>query len=93
MARGRTTNHVCVSRRSFVIHLPRRVRGRRVLLATVRVGCGRAKTVRGRRLATRIRLTGLRRTTVRVRIVSRLAGGRRVTTVRTYRTCATRRGR
>jgi pimeloyl-ACP methyl ester carboxylesterase len=80
----------CVSRRSFVIHLPRRVHGRRVRSARVSVGGGRARTVRGRALATRISLAGLRPGRFRVRIVSRLAGGRTAVTTRTYRTCAPR---
>jgi len=90
-AKGRSTRRVCASRRSFVIHLPHRIHGRRVLRATVRVGHGRTRTVRGRRLALRISLTGRPAQRVRVRIVSRLTGGRRAVAVRTYRTCARRR--
>lgn len=86
-----TTKVTCLSRRSFVIHLPSRVRGRRVTSARVSVNGARARTVRGRRLATRISLAGIRAGRVRVRIVSRLAGGRKVTRTRTYRTCAPRR--
>jgi predicted esterase len=85
---GRT--RVCASRRGFVIHLPRRVHGRRVLRATVRVGTAKARTVRGKRLALRISLRGRPKQRVRVRIVSRLAGGRRAVTTRTYRTCVRR---
>ncbi|HEY3021437.1 MAG TPA: hypothetical protein VGJ32_14665 [Solirubrobacteraceae bacterium] len=78
----------CVSRRSFVIHLARRIHGRRVVSARVSVGGGRARTVRGRRLAMRISLRGQKAGRVRVRIVSRLSNGRTVRTTRTYRTCA-----
>jgi len=45
--------------------------------------------VRGRRLAVRISLKGARAGRVKVRIVSRLASGRTVTSTRTYRTCVT----
>jgi hypothetical protein len=86
---GRT--RVCVSRRSFVIHLPRRVRGRRVTRTTVRVGSGRARTTRRRAL--RISLKGRPKQRVRVRIVSRLTNGRRATQVRSYRTCTRRASR
>jgi hypothetical protein len=80
------TAHVCVSRRSLVIHLPRRAHGRRVTRTSVRVGSGRARTVRGGTI--RISLKGHPRQRVRVRIVSRLSNGRRATRVRSYRTCA-----
>jgi hypothetical protein len=90
-AKGRSTVRVCASRRSFVIHLARRLHGRRVVRATVRVGSAKARTVRGKRLALRISLRGRPASRVRVRIVSRLSTGRRVTTVRTYLTCARRR--
>jgi hypothetical protein len=90
-AKGRSTLRVCASRRSFVIHLARRLHGRRVVRATVRVGSAKARTVRGKRLALRISLRGRPASRVRVRIVSRLSNGRRVTTVRTYLTCARRR--
>ena len=90
VASGKTTIG-CVSRRSFVIHLARRIHGRRVVSARVSVGGGRARTVRGERLVLRISLRGLEAGRVRVRIVSRLSNGRRVTTTRTYRTCGRKR--
>lgn len=72
----------CVSRRSFTIRLSRRLRS-----ATVYVAGRRVRTLRGRRLRAHVRLTGLPRGTYRVRVVGRTRGGRRVTSVRTYRTC------
>jgi hypothetical protein len=86
-AKGRSSVG-CVSRRSFVIHLPKRLRGRRVVSARVSVNGRSARPVRGRTLRTRISLKGVRKGRARVRIVSRLTNGRHVTTLRTYRTCA-----
>jgi hypothetical protein len=87
---GRTTV-ACTSRRSLVLHLPRRIRGHRVTSARVSVGGAKARTVRGRRLTLRISLRERPAGRVRVRITSRLANGRRVLATRTYRTCARRR--
>ena len=83
----------CVSRRSFVIHVPRRVRGHTVRSARVTVDGAHPRTVRGRSLATRISLRGLPRGRFRVRIVARLSTGRRVALTRRYRTCAPKRKR
>src|SRR4051812_19964826 len=93
-ARGRSTVRTCLSRRSFVIHLARRLHGRRVVSARVSVAGSRARSVRGKRLALRISLRGRPRSRVVVRIVSRLSNGRKVVSRRAYRTCtAKKRGR
>ena len=93
-ARGHSSTRTCLSRRSFVIHLARRIHGRRVVSARVSVAGGRARSVRGKRLALRISLRGRPRSRVLVRIVSRLTNGRRVVSKRAYRTCtAKKRGR
>jgi hypothetical protein len=76
----------CLSRRSFVVRLPRRARRARVYVNGKRV-----KTLHGRRLRARVDLRGVRRGTVRVRIVAVTARGRRVVSTRTYHTCARRR--
>ena len=81
----------CVSRRRFAIHPPRRLRGRRVVASRVFVSAKRVR-VRGRkRPRAVVDLRGRRSGRFTVRIVSRLATGRRVTTRRAYRTCARRR--
>lgn len=81
-----TPAHACVSRRRFTLHLDRRLRS-----ATVRVA-GRVVAVRrGRRIRVPIDLRGLPRGSFRVRITGRTRTGRRVTSVRTYRTCGARR--
>jgi hypothetical protein len=79
---GAAARRRCVSRRSFVIHLPRRMRSARVT-----VGGRRIKVVRGSRLRARVNLRGRRRGTVVVRIVGRTRSGRRVVQTRRYRTC------
>ena len=52
----------------------------------------RSRTLRGRRSAVRVKLTGRARGTVRIRLVIRTRGGRTVRDSRRYKTC-TRRGR
>jgi pimeloyl-ACP methyl ester carboxylesterase len=88
--RAGRTKVACLSRRSLVLHLPHTVRGRHVRSARVRVGDGKARTVRGPRLALRISLRGRPAGRVRVRITSRLADGRRAVATRTYRVCVKR---
>ena len=84
-----TSRAGCVRGRSLVIRLRRRARGHRVVSTRVRVGAREAKTFTGRRA--RISLRGFKPgRRVRVRIVSRLAGGGKVRAVRTYRICRTR---
>jgi hypothetical protein len=80
------TPHACASRRSFAVTLRGAVR------ATVFVDGrerGGARRVRGGRV--RVDLRGRRAGRVMVRIVGRTRAGRRVMTVRVYRTCARRR--
>lgn len=82
---GLPSSRKCVSRRRFTIRLSRRLRS-----ATVYVAGREVSTLRGRRLRARVSLEGLPRGTFRVRIVGRTKAGRRVTSVRTYRTCRPR---
>lgn len=72
----------CVSKRRFTIRLRERLRSARVTVD------GRpARVLRGRRLRAVIDLRGLPAKTVRVRIVARSTSGRRIVSVRRYRTC------
>lgn len=82
-----TPPKACTSRRRIVLRLPRTLR-----TATVFVAGRKVATRRGRRVTAEIDLRGLPRGSYRVRIVARTRGGKRVVTVRTYRTC-TRAGR
>jgi hypothetical protein len=77
----------CVSRRRFAVHPPRRVRGRRVVASRVFVSGRRVRVAGRRRPRAIVDLRGRPRGRFTVRIVSRLASGRRVTTRRAYRTC------
>ncbi len=73
----------CLSRRDFVIRLPRQMR-----TATVTVNGKRVRVVlRAGRLRARVNLRKLPRTTVKVRVVGRTRGGQRVFDERAYRTC------
>ena len=76
----------CVSRRSFRIHV-KKIRGEKVVSATVRVNGKKVKVVRGKRLTAPVVLTGLPKGKVIVKIVSRTKSGRKVTDTRRYRTC------
>ena len=91
IAQKGTSRVGCLSRRSLVIHLSKRLHGRRVRSARVTVAGGKARTVRGRRMATRVSLKGLKPGRFKVRIVSRLSNGRKVVQTRAYSTCARRR--
>lgn len=78
----------CVSRRKFTIRVPARIDGRRVRSARVRVAGKRVKVVRrAGRLRARVDLRGLPKGRFDVQVVSRLVGGGRDVTTRTYRTC------
>ena len=93
VAKG-TSRVGCVSRRSFMIHLPRRMRGRRVTRARVTVAGRRVQvTRRGGRLRARVNLRGRRSGRYTVRIVAYTRGGKVVRSKRAYRTCAKKRGR
>jgi hypothetical protein len=79
----------CASRRSILIHL-RKVRRAQVRRVSVYLDGRRVRTLRGRRAAVRVKLTGRPKTTVRVRLVVRTARGRTVVVARRYRTCLRR---
>ncbi len=76
----------CTSRRVITLHFPRRSRGRTVTAVRVKVGNRRTVTVRSRSL--RVPLIGTSAGTVGVRVTLRLKGGRQVSTVRRFKTCA-----
>jgi len=78
----------CTSRRVVTLRFPRSVKGRRVTSVRVRVSGRRAVRVRARSL--RVTFAGVPAGTVRVRVTLNLRGGRTVSTVRRFRTCATR---
>jgi hypothetical protein len=81
----------CLRKRSLVVHVPRRLRHRRVRSARITVNGRRASTARRPKLARRISFKGVKRRRVTVRIVARLAGGKRVVLVRHYRLCTSKR--
>src|SRR4051794_7280937 len=87
-AKGTSIARTCLSRRAFVIHIPARMRGRRVRSARVSVAGGKPRTARHRRA--RISLAGMKAGRFTVRIVARLSNGRKVVSTRAYRTCAKR---
>jgi hypothetical protein len=79
----------CLKGRSFIVRVPKRVRGSKVRSARVEVGGKRVKTRRsktGRRIAT-VSLTRQRGRPLTVKIVMRNAKGRRVTVVKRYKVC------
>lgn len=78
----------CGSRRVVVLRFPRRVDGRAVRRVTVKVGSRAAVRVRVRSRTLRVPLVGHPAHTVVVKVTLRLAGGRSVTSVRRFRTCA-----
>ena len=80
----------CVSRRSFSIHV-RAPRGVRLTSATVFVDKRRVAVRRGKRLTAPVNLKGLPKGRYSVRIVLVLAGGRKVSGTRRYRTCTPKR--
>ena len=86
-ALGLPGTHRCRSRRHFRIHL-RAPHGVRLRSATIMVAGRRVKALHGPRLHARVDLRGLPKGRYRVRIVARTTTGRRLVSVRTYRTCA-----
>lgn len=77
------TRRRCLSRRDFVIRLPRQMR-----TATVTVNGRRVRVSRrDGRLRARVDLRRLPRSTVKVRVVGRTRAGQRVFDERAYRTC------
>ena len=81
-----TPQRACTSRRAFTIRLSRGLR-----TATVTVAGRRVTARRGARLRAPVVLRGLPRGTFRVEITGWTKAGRRVRSVRTYRTCTPRR--
>lgn len=80
----------CGSRRAFTVNVRRQFR-RRVRSTTVLVDGKRLARLGRGKYAKRISLKGRARATVTVKLVMTLAGGRRVTDTRRYRTCTKRR--
>jgi hypothetical protein len=89
---GLPSSRRCVSRRRFRIRL-RSPRGDRLTSARVYVNGRRVRVLRGRRLTAPVNLRGLPKGKVRVRIVGRTRGGKRIARVRTYRTCTPKRSK
>ncbi len=79
----------CGSRRAFTVNVRRRYR-RRVRSTAVLVDGKRVATLRRGRFSRRISLKGRARAVVTVKLVMTLAGGRKVTDVRRYKTCTRR---
>lgn len=84
--RFRKCNDKCVSRRAFGIRL-QHPKGDPLASATVFVNGKRSRVVRGRRLTSRVRLTGLPKGRFTVRVRARTRAGRTVVSTRKYRTC------
>lgn len=84
-----TASRICRSRRTITIRLrvPKAARLRRV---TVRVGTGRARTLRGNRRSVRVDLRSRAAQRVTVRLTAVARDGRRFSERRRYRTCARR---
>ena len=80
------TNRVCRSRRDFTIRLHRPARGR-IRSARVFVNGKRVKTLRGKRVRSRVNLRGLRKGRYTVRVVVTTTLGQRIVETRRYRTC------
>ncbi len=88
---GGTPGLVCGSRRSFPATLKVR-KGLRIRSASATLGGKAVKVTRGARTArVTVKLTGLRRSTVKLVIRAVLRGGRVVRTTRTYHPCTKRR--
>lgn len=82
---GSRLPRTCRSRRRFTIRL-----SRRLARADVFVNGRRVRTLRGRRLRSRVDLRGLPRGRFTVRVVGRTRSGRTVIARRAYRTCVPR---
>jgi hypothetical protein len=79
-----------VSRRRFRIRL-RIPKGLDVVSAEVRVNNKRVKVVKGKRLTAPVDLRGLPKGRFTVKIIIKLADGRKIQGSRKYRTCARKR--
>jgi hypothetical protein len=88
---GGAPRRTCGSRRRFVIRLPRRVHGRRVVRGRVRVD-GRATKVQRvhGRLVSLVDLRGKKRGAYRVTVTGITRAGKRSTKTRRFRTCRRR---
>ena len=80
------SSRTCRSRRDFSIRL-REPRHGRISSAQVFVNGKRVKTLRGKRVRSRVDLRGLAKGTYTVRVVVRTTSGRRIVSTRRYRTC------
>jgi hypothetical protein len=80
------STHRCASRRSFVIHIHDRSNDP-VIGATVSVNGVTRVSAKGFPLTAPVRLVGLPKGTVKVRIVATTAAGRTLNGTRTYHTC------
>ena len=80
----------CVSRRRFRIRLVE-PRGDALRSATVSVNGRRVRTIRGTRLTAPVNLAGLPRGRFTVKVDAVTRSGRKLTSSRRYRTCATKR--
>ncbi|MCW2991956.1 MAG: hypothetical protein JWM73_2550, partial [Solirubrobacterales bacterium] len=83
---GAATGAKACVKRTVVLKLARRIGGRRVTSARVRVAGRRARVVHGRRA--RVSFRGVKARRAKVRVVYRLAGGREVVRVKRYSTCS-----
>jgi hypothetical protein len=81
----------CASRRNFRIRLLRNRPRVRLRSARVYVNGRRVKTLRGRRITAPVSLRGLPKGRFTVRIVAITRGGKRLVSLRRYRTCTPRR--
>jgi hypothetical protein len=77
----------CQSRRSFPIRVKNLRSGERAVSAVVYVNGKRAQVIKGKRLRSRVVLSGLPKGSYTVRIVTRTNRGRTSTEIRRYRTC------
>jgi hypothetical protein len=86
-ALGLPPARTCVSRRKFTIHLKAPL-GASVVSATITIN-GKVKArVKGGKTRAPVDLRGLPKGKVKVKIATKVAGGRTYTSTRTYRTCA-----
>ncbi len=80
----------CVSRRDFRIRL-RVPKGKKITSAEVRVAGKKVAVLKGKRLTSRVRLTGLPKGTFKVKVTLIASDGAKLEGTRTYHTCAEKR--
>jgi hypothetical protein len=86
-----TAPRTCQSRRQFIIRLPRKVRGARVVRGKVTVAGRKVKVQKARgRLVALVTLRGKPKSIVRVKVTAITKRGRRATQNRRFRTCVKR---